>query len=437
MPPEICLVEDDPILGDSLQERLQLEGFCTEWFQDASTALQQLQIREFDAIVSDVRLPGMSGIELFQRLLHSQRRTPPVLFITAYGSIDDAVNLLKLGAADYVTKPLDPDTLVSKLRRICRIHDESDDQETALGISAPMRGLAARLPALARHHQTPVLIIGESGSGKEVLARRLHELQEPTGRFVALNCAAVPEHLIETELFGHEKGAFTGAGRCRKGVFEQADCGTLFLDEIGDMPLPMQAKLLRVVQERALVRVGGEQVVPVRSRLMLATHRDLRAEVEAGRFREDLYYRVHVITVRMPPLRERREDILWLAERFLETHARQYPDERKTLSEAARRSLRAHDWPGNVRELKHTLERACILSAGQVLEPNDLLPESAAPPRAGSDDLAGAVQQAERERIVITLSVHEWRILESARALGISRKCLWQKMKRHGIERPP
>ncbi|NIR30315.1 MAG: sigma-54-dependent Fis family transcriptional regulator, partial [Gammaproteobacteria bacterium] len=408
MSPEVCLVEDDPILGDSLQERLQIEGFCTEWFRDADAAFQRLHSRRFDAVISDVRLPDMSGIELFQRLLRSQRHTPPVLFITAYGSIDDAVKLLKLGAADYVTKPLDPDALVSKLQRICRVHGETDDQGTALGISAPMRELAARLPTLARHHQTPVLIVGESGSGKEVLARRLHDLQAPTGRFVALNCAAVPEHLIETELFGHERGAFTGANSCHKGVFEQADCGTLFLDEIGDMPLPMQAKLLRVVQERALVRVGGEQLVPVRSRLMLATYRDLRVEVEAGRFREDLYYRVHVITVRIPPLRERREDILWLVERFLEAHAQQYPDERKTLSEAARRTLLAHDWPGNVRELKHTLERACILSAGPALGPDDLFPESAAAPGAGDDDLAGAVQQAERERIVAALSAHDW-----------------------------
>ncbi|MCA1803904.1 MAG: sigma-54 dependent transcriptional regulator [Xanthomonadaceae bacterium] len=437
MQPEICLIEDDPILGESLQDHLRLEGFRCTWCQDAKSALQQLHSHDFDIMVSDIRLPDMNGIELFQHLVQTQPRTPPAVFITAHGSIEDAVSLLKLGATDYITKPLDPDELVSKLHRICHAQSGGNAgvQAPALGISALMRALEARLPALARHRHTPVLITGESGSGKEILARRLHALQESTGRFVALNCAAVPESLIESELFGHEKGAFTGADRCHKGVFEQAEGGTLFLDEIGDMPLQMQAKLLRVAQEHSLARVGGEKTIQIDTRLVFATHRDLRAEVEAGRFREDLYYRINVITLRVPPLRERHEDILWLAEHFLEEHARRYPEERKTLSEAARKALVAHEWPGNVRELKHALERSCILTSGPAIGPEDVCPESVAQANGG-ENLAATVHMAERERILAGLTANDWRMTDTAQDLGISRKSLWQKIKRYHIEKP-
>jgi len=436
MPLEICLIEDDPIMGESLKERLILEGFCVDWCKTGAHALERLMRRDYDAVVSDIRLPDIPGDELFRRMVSDpQTRMSPTVFITGYGTVESAVELLKLGAADYLTKPLDPRALVQKLRELCRERPPTDDGGEPLGLSPVMRRLAAKLPAIARHVETPVLITGESGSGKEVVARRIHDLTDGGRPFVAVNCAAVPENLIEAELFGHEKGAFTGAGRSRKGLFEQADGGLLFLDEIGDMPLPMQAKLLRAIQERVITPVGGDDPVPVRFRLVCATHQDLAGLVRAGRFREDLYYRINVIQLLVPPLRERPEDILWLAEKFISQHADAYPAERKRLGASARDSLLAHPWPGNVRELKHAIERACIMATGPVIEAPDVLPErrAGAGPRHGS---LGAVREAnEREHIVRALELHGWRMAETADVLGVSRKTLWQKMKRLDIQR--
>jgi DNA-binding NtrC family response regulator len=437
----VCLVEDDPIMGESLCERFELEGFRYEWCRSAGSALECLGAHSYGAVVSDIRLPDLSGEELFQRVAARERFVPPWIFITAYGSIDRAVALLKLGAADYVTKPFDLDQLIGKLVAASRLPwgaQAGPQPGLRLGVSRQMKEIEAMLPRLAREAST-LLITGESGVGKEVIAREIHRCSHRTREqpFVAVNCGAIPEALLEAELFGHERGAFTGAVRARRGVFEQAHGGTLFLDEIGDMPGAMQVKLLRALQERAVVRVGGETPVAVDVRLVCATHRDLEHMVEQGAFRKDLYYRINVINVRVPPLRERPEDIMWLALRFLAEHGSKRPDERKVLSRAAERVLMAYPWPGNARELRHCIERAWILTEGETLVPEALFEEASlrrvASFQAG-DSLGEYLQACERTYLLRTLARNGGHITTSAAELGISRKNLWEKMRKLGIK---
>jgi DNA-binding NtrC family response regulator len=299
-----------------------------------------------------------------------------------------------------------------------------------------MRAVEELLPRLAQS-QTSVLITGESGVGKERVALKLHELRGADRPFVAANCGAFTESLLEAELFGHEKGAFTGAVRAKRGLFEQAEGGTLLLDEIGDMPLPMQIKVLRAIQERQITRIGGERPIAVNFCLIAATHQDLKERVEQGLFREDLYYRINVIQIRVPPLRERKEDILWLAGRFLEQAAQHGDERRLALTPAAERALVEHPWPGNVRELKHLLERAQVLATAPLITPELLfgnLSTASAPQLL--DTLGDYLAGHEREYIVRALESQAWQIQETANLLGISRKNLWEKMKKLDIQRP-
>jgi len=437
MQPEICLIEDDPIMGESIKERLTLEGFSVDWCQTGEAALTQLQKRDYNAVVSDIRLPDIAGDELFRQMIASPKtHMPPTIFITGYGTVEAAVELLKLGAADYLTKPLDPKALVEKLHDLCREQERAVEEGERLGLSPVMQRLAGKLPAIARHPETPVLITGESGSGKEVVAKRLHAFGAADLPFIPVNCAAIPENLIEAELFGHEKGAFTGAERDRRGVFEQAEGGVLFLDEIGDMPLPMQSKLLRAIQERTITRVGGDQLIDVHFRLICATHRNLTELVRSGCFREDLYYRINVIQLMVPPLRERPEDILWLAERFINQYVERFPEECKRFGASARDALLGYKWPGNVRELKHAVERACIMAPGSSIEAVDLFPDGSPERQESQVSLGAACKANERDYIVRALEAHEWRMAETASTLNISRKTLWQKMKKLDIHKP-
>jgi DNA-binding NtrC family response regulator len=435
--PRLCLVEDDEIMGESLSQLCRLEGFDVTWCHTAAEAEHALTAQRFGVVVSDIRLPDRDGGDLFLALKDGNPGLPPFLFMTAHGTIDRAVELLKAGAADYITKPFDVDVLVQKVRGLAESYGVGGESaDDALGISPAMRRIAEQLPRLARH-AAALLITGESGSGKEHVARLFHRHAiGESGEFVAVNCASIPESLMEAELFGHEKGAFTGAVKAKRGVFEQAHQGTLFLDEIGEMPLSMQAKLLRVLQDRQFVRLGGEKPQTSDFRLVCATHRDLKAMVDAGHFREDLYYRIHVIHLRIPPLRERLEDIRWFVRHFVEEFNHQNPDEKRRLDPRTEQALLNYVWPGNVRELKHAVERACILSGGPLLEAEaffgDGIGEDAG--RPASESLADYLMACERDYLTMSLERHGNHMTHAAEALGITRKTLWEKLRRLGLK---
>ncbi len=433
----IALVEDDPIMGESLAERLQIEGYGVDWYRTLGQARQGLADGPHHAIISDIRLPDGDGASIMSLLHRDDGFRVPVIFITGYGTIDQAVALLKQGAEDYLTKPLDIRELLQRLDQVlvrARAVDPRSGSR-ALGVSDAMRRVEEQLVCLAAHPDVPVLFHGESGVGKEVAARYLHDLQGHQGPFEAVNCAAIPPTLMAAELFGHEKGAFTGAERRHLGLFERAAGGTAFLDEIGDMPIELQPTLLRILQERRFNRLGGKTSCPVHSRILLATHQDLDRLVAEHRFREDLYYRINVVQVEIPPLRQRRGDIAWLAERFVHRYNQAHPERTRRLSPAATAWLARQDWPGNARELENRIQRACILGQGETLFPEDFQHQAHGPEPDGGTDLNDYLQRNEAEYIVATLRDHDLRIKETAAALGISRKTLWQKMKKYGIDR--
>ncbi|MBT3214516.1 MAG: sigma-54-dependent Fis family transcriptional regulator [Deltaproteobacteria bacterium] len=435
----ICLVEDDPIMGESLAHRFTLERLTCHWFQDARSALDAVKKEHYSVLISDIRLPDMDGESMFKSLIECGEPPPPTLFITGYGGIDQAVRLLKLGAQDYITKPFDLDLLLSKLRSLCPgLFPEKDEPplELMLGISEPLQKIQRMLSNLGKH-DVSILFTGESGVGKEYAARYLHDCSGDKGNqpFIATNCAAIPESLLETELFGHEKGAFTGAIHTRRGVFEQANNGTLFLDEIGDMPLSMQVKLLRAIQERSISRIGGEKMIPVNLRLISATNHDPVALVENGKFREDLFYRINVIHIHIPPLRERQEDILWFASKFMELCAREQ-GERRVLNHSGEQYLFDQPWKGNLRELKHCIQRACILSGQETIGASELDVygvELTSTKEQAVADLKSYLEVCEQRRILQMLEKNKWRIGDTASTLGISRKSLWEKMKKFDI----
>ena len=436
--PRLCLVEDDEIMGESLVDRFRLEGFVVDWHRRAGDAQAAIGRTAYDVVLSDIRLPDFTGEALFARLRESAIELPPFVFITGHGSIERAVALLKSGAADYVTKPFDLDELVLKVRQLCRNRSvlERNAPGMPLGVSPAMQKIEAMLRRLAEHAST-VLITGQSGVGKERVALQLHCLATGGAErpFVAVNCGAVTETLIEAELFGHEKGAFTGAVRQRKGVFEQAHGGTLFLDEIGDMPLAMQVKLLRAIQEKCIVRVGGETTIPVEVRIICATNQDLRARVEEGAFREDLYYRINVVRIDVPALRDRQDDILELAAFFLDRFAVRAGRPRCDLSTRVAELLVAYDWPGNVRELENCMERVAALGRYEQALPEDL-PEAVRRHRFGAVEEGGAEQivtldELERQHILRVLKKTGGNKTKAAQLLGLDRRTLYRKLDRY------
>jgi len=429
----IGLVEDDPIMGESLVQRLTLERAKVTWWKTKAQAMEGLSRARPQAVICDIRLPDGSGEEVFLASAGAER-APPFLFVTGYGDIDQAVRLMRQGAGDYITKPFDMEPFLDRLSRMARA--ENIAIAGALGVSPAISAVEAMLHRLAKVN-APVLITGETGSGKEVCARFMHSLRGcDSGPFMAVNCAAIPGDLMESELFGHERGAFTGAQNRHLGYAERAGTGTLFLDEIGDLAPKLQAKLLRLMEDRSFTRVGGEQAVPFRARIVCATNADLVARVRDGSFREDLYYRIAVVALRVPALRERGDDIPWLLERFL-PDSTTTPHERclKGFSALSIQSALAHGWPGNVRELRNRVERAVALGDGPWIMPGDLFPDIA----IEGKNLAGAGlenvrEEAERRHIERVLAENDGAILATARALGVSRTTLWEKMKRHGIE---
>jgi DNA-binding NtrC family response regulator len=433
----LCLIEDDVLLGETLADRFRMEKIGFDWHQTGAEALRGFARHRYSVVLCDLRLPDTTGTAIFDSLLVQDR--PPFIFMTGFGTIDEAVSLLKAGAEDFVTKPFNLDTLMERLRRLAGVPRRSAT-ELALGLSPSMRKIEALIGRL-KESAEPVLVTGESGVGKEVAAKLLHERSgaHRDGEWVAVNCAALPEGLIEAELFGYTRGAFTGAARAHRGLIEQANGGTLFLDEIGDMPVAMQSRLLRVLQERKITRIGSESPTPVDFRLICATHRDLPAMVRTGHFREDLYYRINVIAMHIPPLRDRREDVLWLAERMLLELAEEPGAKLRSLSLEAQQALYGHPLPGNVRQLNHLLRRAAALTTSETLTPADLFAdeaeETALPLDPGALSLTEFLERSERAFLISVVEACDGAVGEASTRLGISRKTLWEKMKRHGIDR--
>ena len=437
---KICLLEDDLIMGESLVQRFELEGVDSDWFKDSKTALDALTSTNYSLLISDIRLPDGNAETMFGKLVESGKNVPPTLFITGYGSVKQAVRLLQQGSRDYITKPFSLDELLKKIRVLCPELFAEDHQlptEPLLGVSPAMLRIQKTLSRIAVTG-TSVLITGESGVGKEHVARYLYESWYPQKDkpFIVINCAAMTESLLEAELFGYDKGAFTGAQRNHRGVFERANGGALFLDEIGETSTAMQAKLLRVLQEGTLLRLGSERPIQTNIRLIFATNKDLKNAVENGDFREDLYFRINVIQIKIPSLKDRKEDIVWFARRFVSDYVAAHGIHRY-LQSVSEQTLVEKKWPGNIRELKHTIERACILSTQKMISPGDLEQvEYTSEPAAGQikKDLKSNLQDYEKHFILETLIEHDWRITDTADNLGISRKNLWEKMRKYGIQ---
>ena len=448
----VLIVDDERNIRESIQRILALEGLDSATAADGVLALGMLGAEAFDVVVTDLRMPAMGGQELIERMRGTGIRCP-VIMISALGEINDAVKALKSGAADYLIKPFDPDELVFKIKAAAGNRKREDLLEVGsrtgvsdsglIGAGATAAGLRRTIEKIAGT-DTTVLITGESGCGKEVVAREIHRLSPRSAEpFVAVNIGGIHESLMESELFGHEKGAFTGADARRTGLFELAGAGTPFLDEIGEMPPQLQVKLLRVIQERRLRRLGGSVDIPVPARILSATNRDIEAAVRSGSFREDLYYRLNVVRLAVPPLRERTEDIPLLAGFLLAKLGARMGGRTARLSEEALEALSSYHYPGNVRELENMLERALIYAEGGEILAADL-------GLAGAHRLAAASSAYAREPPVVDAGVSSLDSMErgviegalarwdgnrtkAARDLGISRRTMLYKIKRYGL----
>ncbi|WP_302413543.1 sigma-54 dependent transcriptional regulator [uncultured Desulfovibrio sp.] len=449
----ILVVDDDQAHRGMLRTMLRSWGYAVSEAADGDEALNLVRERVFDAVLTDVRMARMDGIHTLKSVLEYNPALPVVL-MTAYSSVETAVEALRLGAYDYLVKPLDFEILRHTLRQAIehsRLSVENRELRRQLSEAAARPGILGRSPAMLAMQETiatvapteaTVLITGESGTGKELVARALHSGSARADKpMVTVNCAALAENLLESELFGHEKGSFTGADRRREGRFVQANGGTLFLDEIGEMPLPLQAKLLRALQEGEVQRVGSDAPLTVDVRVLAATNRDLREEVARRRFREDLYFRLNVISLEVPPLRDRGEDIPVLAAHFLERFAGRNRKSIRGFSPQAVDSLLRYAWPGNVRELENAVERAVILCNGDLITRRELpaaITEAASPEEASSaavGALAGLpLDELERRAIGETLRCTGDNKSEAARQLGITRATLHNKLRKYGLE---
>ncbi|KJJ96134.1 type 4 fimbriae expression regulatory protein PilR [Pseudomonas sp. 21] len=438
------IVDDEPDIRELLEITLGRMKLDTRSARNVKEARDFLAREPFDFCLTDMRLPDGTGLDLVQYI---QQRHPqmPVAMITAFGSLDTAVQALKAGAFDFLTKPVDLARLRELVNSALRLRspeaEEAPVDSRLLGDSPPMRTLRNQVAKLARS-QAPVYISGESGSGKELVARLIHE-QGPreTQTFVPVNCGAIPSELMESEFFGHKKGSFTGAVEDKLGLFQAANGGTLFLDEVADLPLPMQVKLLRVIQEKAVRAVGGQQEVAVDVRVLCATHKDLAAEVAAGRFRQDLYYRLNVIELRVPPLRERREDIPLLTDRVLKRLAGDSGLATAAVSADALEKLKSYRFPGNVRELENMLERAYTLCEDDVIQPHDLrLAETGTADGGGDaslaqiDNLEDYLEDIERKLIMQALEETRWNRTAAAQRLGLTFRSMRYRLKKLGID---
>ena len=452
--PDILLVEDKDSLRRVLRLTLENAGYSVAEAADARAALNEIAARPHKLVLTDLRMPKGSGLDVL-RAARAADGSIPVIVMTAFGSIDEAVQAMKDGAHDFLQKPVDSNHLLLLVDRALeqeRLRTENIllREEWSrrygfpriLGESDAIKRAVGEAQRVAQTDST-VLLLGESGTGKELFARAIHHLSPRRDKaFVAFNCAAIPESLIETELFGHERGAFTGASERRLGKFELAANGTVFLDEIGELPLAAQGKLLRVIEEKVVDRIGGRASIPVNVRVIAATNRDLRAAVERGEFRSDLFFRLAVFPLEIPALRERGSDVVLLAKHFAAKLGKELRGQEVTLSDAACNELIGHRWPGNVRELENAIERACILSDSLVLEPFDLgLRGKAIVADVESFDLSGSLSEAgqraqrmvERQKIVKTLEAFQGNKVQTAEALGVSYKTLLTKIRDYNL----
>ncbi|MHC1548756.1 sigma-54-dependent transcriptional regulator [Phyllobacterium sp. K27] len=430
---KVGLVEDDPIMGESIVQRLELEGWKVTWWQTGKEAIAAIETDSLslDLVICDIQLPDVSGEMVFQSLSKTSS-TPPFMFITGYADIDQAVRLMQYGAVDFMTKPFLMDDFLQRISNGRRPRKTSAN--TALGESPAMQNVASVLTRYASN-DLPVLITGETGVGKEVAARYLHDASVRASEpFVAVNCAAIPAELMESELFGHEKGAFSGATQRHLGYAERAGRGTLFLDEIGDMPPALQVKFLRLIEQKSFTRVGGETTVGFNARIVSATHQNLSAKSPTHHFRDDLYFRISVLPVEIPPLRERHGDILNLMDYFLTDFTQRTESNIRGFSSLAEDAAAHYAWPGNVRELRNRVERAATLARGDKIMPSDLFPEDG---NLGMSDgfapLADVRDAAEKRQIQRALLETDGQIAKAADLLAISRTTLWEKMSRFGM----
>jgi two-component system nitrogen regulation response regulator NtrX len=447
---KILIIDDEASIRATLSGILEDEGHTTTLCDSGEAAIAQFAREEFDLIILDLWLPGVDGMTVLDRLRSTG--APPVIVVSGHGNVDTAVRATRLGAYDFLEKPLSLERVLLTVNHAVadrKLRDQVRDlrrqtatlEDLLIGDSDAMKRLDEQIRGAAPSNSR-VLITGENGSGKEIVARTLHRLSlRADNAFIDVNCAAIPEELIESELFGHRKGAFTGAIDDRKGKFELADGGTLFLDEIGDMSLKTQAKVLRVLQEQTFQKVGGQQTINVDVRVIAATNKTLETEIAGGSFRSDLFYRLNVIPIDVPPLRARGNDIILLAEHFLRRFAAEAGTSKKKLSAGAASKLRAYHWPGNVRELRNVMERLAILHRSETIEPEDIhLGTSAAPP-AEIDarlTLKAARDEFEKQYILSKLRELAGNVSRTADALGVERSNLYRKLHAYGIrvERP-
>jgi DNA-binding NtrC family response regulator len=442
----ILIVDDEEIVRESLSAWLEKDGYTLATAQDGETALERVRNERWSILLVDLKMPGIDGLQVLEQARKLQPDAAAVI-MTAYATVDSAVEAMKLGAYDYLVKPFDPEELSLMIQKIVSqqaLVRENVLLRKVLKREYRFRDLISKSPAMqavfdlartAARSSSTILILGESGTGKELVARAVHAESPRSGApFVAVSCAALTETLLESELFGHEKGAFTGAAARRKGKFEMAQGGTLFLDEIGDISPKLQLDLLRVLEDRRFFRVGGSESVQVDARIIAATNRDLAKAVADGAFREDLFYRLNVIPVQLPPLRERLVDLPLLVEHFLEQLGAEMNRRVDEVSSEAMAALMAHTWPGNVRELRNILERAIVVASGRVIQVADLglrrpaADEAAIGPRASLDEV-------EKHHIALVLAECGGNISQAARTLGIDRATLYNKMKKYQLRK--
>lgn len=451
---DVLIIDDEPDIRELLDITLSRMGLDTQCAESVETAIDRLSQDRFGLCLTDMKLPDGNGLQIIE---HIQKNCPdtPVAMITAFGSVDTAISALKAGAFDFITKPIDLERLRSLVQSALMLGHQTgkveyDGQVQLLGNTPAIEDLRKKITKLSRS-QAPVYISGESGSGKEVVARLIHA-NGPRGNkaFVPVNCGAIPGELMESEFFGHIKGSFTGATDNKQGLFEAAQGGTLFLDEVADLPLPMQVKLLRAIQEKAIRKVGSNEEIPIDVRILSATHKDLATEVEAERFRNDLFYRINVIELKVPPLRERKEDIALLADFALAKLAEEWQLDKPTLSDDAVHVLESYSFPGNVRELENTLERAFTLCEGNIISAQDLQLEQAAgnsdadsnndnlyqslPPEEAFGSLEEFLETMERRALKLALEKTRWNKTAAAELLGISFRQLRYRLSKLDIE---